>query len=62
MFELNQIWIVNTIHSDMLFVNNNVEKKNVFEKEEKRKKKKEKKESNFLFCVLPVRANSSAES
>jgi hypothetical protein len=46
----------------MLFVNNNVEKKNVFEKEEKRKKKKEKKESNFLFCVLPVRANSSAES
>jgi hypothetical protein len=33
----------------------------VFEKEEEEERKK-KKESYFLFCVLPVRANSSAES
>jgi hypothetical protein len=36
----------------MLFVNNNVEKKNVFEKEEKRKKKKEKRKKRKQFPLL----------
>jgi hypothetical protein len=36
----------------MLFVNKNVEKKNVFEKEEKRKKKKEKRKKRKQFPLL----------